>query len=141
MGKATKFAVGTAIAAGVGYVAGILTAPKSGKETRKELHDKAAKARLETEKRLKKLNTDLSELIAKAKARSKNAEATAKAELRKLLDNAVVAKEHARDILSAFHEGESDDRELQKAVDEVHSAIDHLKKYLEKDAKTQKTDK
>lgn len=40
MSKA-KFALGTLIGAGIGLVVGILTAPKSGKETRTELKTKA----------------------------------------------------------------------------------------------------
>lgn len=134
MKKGTKVALGTAIAAGVGYVAGILTAPKSGKETRKDIHDQAVKAKQETAKKLKELNSELSRLIATAKTKARGAEAGAKAELHKALEKGVSAKERAREILSAFHEGESDDKDLQKAVDDVHKAIDHLKKYLDKNA-------
>lgn len=50
MKKGTKYALGTAVAAGIGYVAGILTAPKSGKETRQNIQDQAIKAKKESEK-------------------------------------------------------------------------------------------
>lgn len=135
MGKAGKFAVGTAIAAGVGYVAGILTAPKSGKETRKDIHDKAVKAKTETEKKLKELNSELTTLINTAKTKAKGAKAGAKTELHKALDKAVGAKEKAREVISAFHEGESEDKDLQKAVLDVNKAIEHLKTYLDKNGK------
>ena len=138
MGKTSKFAVGTAIAAGVGYVAGILTAPKSGKETRKDIQDKAAKAKTETEKKLKELNNELSNLIGTAKSKAKTAKADAKTELHKVLDKAVGTKEKAREVISAFHEGESEDKDLQKAVTDVNKAIEHLKTYLDKHAKTSK---
>ena len=134
MGKGTKFAVGTAIAAGVGYVAGVLTAPKSGKETRKDIQDKAVKAKTESEKKLKELNAELNNLIATAKTKAKSAQSGAKTELHKALDVAVGAKEKAREVISAFHEGESEDKDLQKAVTDVNKAIDHLKKYLNKHA-------
>lgn len=134
MGKGTKLAVGTAIAAGVGYVAGVLTAPKSGKETRKDIQDKALKAKTESEKKLKELNAELSKLIATAKTKAKTAQSGAKTELHKALDIAVGAKEKAREVISAFHEGESEDKDLQKAVDDVNKAIEHLKTYLEKHA-------
>ncbi|MCA1806602.1 MAG: YtxH domain-containing protein, partial [Actinobacteria bacterium] len=39
--KSGKFAIGAVFAAAAGYVTGILTAPKSGKETRKDIHDTA----------------------------------------------------------------------------------------------------
>ncbi len=132
MGKTTKFAVGTAIAAGVGYVAGVLTAPKSGKETRKDIHDGAVKAKNETEKKLKEVTAELSKHIATAKSKAKNAQDGAKTELHKALDTAVGAKEKARGVISAFHEGESEDKDLQKAVKDVNKAIDHLKTYLDK---------
>ena len=41
------------LAAGAGYVTGILTAPKSGKETRKDITNHANNARIEAEKQLK----------------------------------------------------------------------------------------
>lgn len=66
------------------------------------------------------------------KTRLKNAEVGAKGELQKALDKATMAKDRSRQILSAFHEGESEDKDLQKAVKEVHNAIDHLKEYLNK---------
>lgn len=137
MGKGTKVAVGTAIAAGLGYVAGVLTAPKSGKETRKDIHDKTLKAKTEAEKKLKELNTELNNLIATAKSKAKSAQAGAKTELQKALEAAVNAKEKAREVISAFHEGESEDKDLQKAVTDVNKAIDHLKTYLEKHAKSE----
>ncbi len=139
MKKGTKVAVGTAIAAGIGYVAGVLTAPKSGKETRKDIQDKALQAKKESERKLKELNAELSNLIAAVKDKAKNAEAGAKAELQKALDKASNSKDRAREILSALHEGESEDRDLQKAVTDVNKAIEHLKKYLDKNA--EKADK
>lgn len=135
MKKGAKVALGTALAAGAGYVAGILTAPKSGKETRKDIQKQAAKVRKQTELKLKELNSELAKLIATAKTKAKGAEASAKAELHKALERGVAAKEKAREILSGVHEGESGDKDLQKAVADVNKAIDHLKKYLGKNAK------
>lgn len=135
MKKGAKVALGTALAAGAGYVAGILTAPKSGKETRKDIQKQAAKVRKQTELKLKELNSELAKLIATAKTKAKGAEASAKAELHRALERGVAAKEKAREILSGVHEGESGDKDLQKAVADVNKAIDHLKKYLGKNAK------
>lgn len=132
MKKGTKYALGTAVAAGIGYVAGILTAPKSGKETRQDIQDQAVKAKKESEKKLKDLNAELTTLMSTTKTKLKNAEVGAKTELQKALDKATMAKDRSRQILSAFHEGESEDKDLQKAVNEVHNAIDHLKDYLNK---------
>jgi len=132
MKKGTKVAVGTALAAGMGYAAGILSAPKSGKETRKDIQKKAMEAKKESERKLKQLNSELTDLIMKGKSTAKNAKDSTKAELHKALEAAVTAKEKGREILSALHEGETDDKDLKKAVSEVHKAVDHLKKYLKK---------
>ena len=45
-----KLAVGTLIGAGIGYLAGILTAPKSGRETRQDIKDATLKAKTEAER-------------------------------------------------------------------------------------------
>ena len=50
-----------------GYLAGILTAPKSGKETREDIKDTAVKTYSEAEKQLKKLHTELNDVLAEAK--------------------------------------------------------------------------
>ena len=62
-------ATGALIAAGAGYLAGILTAPKSGKETRRDI----SKARSDSEKQLKKLHSDLNGLIKEAETKTKQA--------------------------------------------------------------------
>jgi gas vesicle protein len=132
MGKGTKFAVTTVVAAGVGYVAGVLTAPKSGKETRRDIHDKAVETKEELAKKLDEVSTDLGEVIEKGKTRVKNLEAGAKTELEKAVNTAVLAKDKARDMVAAVKRGEAEDKDLKKAVKDVHSAIDNLKKYIQK---------
>ena len=127
-----NIALGTLIAAGVGYAAGLLTAPKSGKETRKDIQKAAIKAKKEAEKKLKTLHGDLSKLIDQAKAKSTKLSASAKSELDHAIEVALVAKKKVSEVLSAIHEGESDDKDLQKAIKDVNSAIEKLKTYIEK---------
>lgn len=136
---ARRLIIGTAIAAAAGYVAGVLTAPKSGKETRKDIQNKAIKIRRQAESQLKKTHSELSQLITKGKQRSKNLNATAKARFVKALAAAQAAKDKARDMLSAIHEGDADDAELKKAVKDVNKAVDRIKTFLEKNEKPTKT--
>lgn len=133
-----KFAIGTLIAAAVGYVTGILTAPKSGKETRQNIHDAASKAKMEAERNLKKLHSELGQLIDQGKEKAGKLKSKGKSDLDHALDSAKVAKEKARELLSALHDGDADDKDLQKAVKDVNKAIDHLKKYLAKDGGSKK---
>lgn len=133
MDKSTKrWALGAMIAALAGYLAGILTAPKSGKETRRDIKDAAERSRLEAEKQLKKLHTQMSQALAEAREKVTTAQGTAKKDLQKAIDKTAVAKEKARELLSAFHDGSAEDKELQKAVDEATKAIGHLRAYLKK---------
>lgn len=131
-GTAKKIAVGTILAAIAGYVAGILTAPKSGKETRKDIKDTTAKTINETEQKLKKAHTQLNDLITEGKRRASSVSGKAKEDLSTVVGTAKTAKEKVRQVLSAIHEGEAEDRDLQKAVDEAQQAVDHLKNYLKK---------
>jgi gas vesicle protein len=131
---ARNVAIGAAVAGVAGYVAGILTAPKSGKETRKDIKEKAAQAKTEAEKRLKTMHSELSVLIAKGKKQVTTTKESAREGLLDALDKAQAAKDKARDMLSALHEGGADDKDLQKAVADVDDAIEHLRAYLNKHA-------
>lgn len=130
-----KFAIGAAIAAAAGYVAGILTAPKSGKETRKDIQDTAVKAKHQAEKQLKKLHSDLDGLIAQGREAAKKLTGKSKDEWFKLVGMATSAKETVREVLSAIHEGDADDKELDKAIEQASEAVESLKSYLSKNVK------
>lgn len=131
MSKATKkIALGAAIAGITGYIAGILTAPKSGKETRKDIQETAVKARKEAEKKLKALHGELTDLIDDGKQKAGKLKAKAKEELDMAVDKGTIAKQKAREMLSAVREGQADDKDLQKAIDDVNKAINHLRSYL-----------
>jgi gas vesicle protein len=129
---AKKLAIGTAIAAVAGYVAGILTAPKSGKETREDIKDVTTKGITEAEKQLKKLHTELNGLIEQAKNKAEGLNDKTRKELDDLLSRAKDSKEKARDILSALHDGSAEDKELKKAITDATKAIEHLRVYLSK---------
>ncbi len=129
-------AVGTLIAAGIGYAAGVLTAPKSGRETRRDIQRAALKAKKEAESNLKELYGELNKLIAKGKRAGTGLKADAEGEYKKALDKAQLAKKKAGEILSAIHEGDADDRDLDKAVKDIKKSIEHLRTYLEKEGKT-----
>jgi gas vesicle protein len=129
---AKKIAVVTLAAAAAGYLAGILTAPKSGKETRKDIKDNATKGYAEAEKQLKKLHTELNQTLEEAKVKVATLNGKAREELEAATAVAKQGKEKAREILSALHEGEAEDKDLQKAIKDAKTSLDHLKTYLTK---------
>ena len=127
-----KWAIGTIFAAIAGFTAGILTAPKSGKETRKDIKEATLDSISEAEKQLKNLHTQLTELIDEAQAKLEVLGDKAKKQLNEILVTAKKAKTKAREILSAVHEGDAGDQDLQKAINEASKAADHLKTFLKK---------
>jgi gas vesicle protein len=127
-----RLALGTFIAGAAGYVAGLLTAPKSGKATREDIKTAADNTISETERQLKKLHTELTELLDETKKRGKDVSGKAKSEVDDLTVMATAAKQKAREILSAIHEGDAENKDLQKAMTEATKAVKHLKSYLKK---------
>lgn len=132
MGKAKKLAIGAAVAGAAGYMAGLLTAPKSGRQTREDLKNAAGQGITEAEKQLKNLHTDLGKAVDEAKSRGEKLGGKAQKELKDLADKAKDTKEKVREVLSAIHEGDANDKDLKSAVADAKHALDHLKDYLKK---------
>lgn len=130
--KKNNFAVGAIVAATAGYIAGILTAPKSGRETRKDIVKSASKAKTEGEKQLKKLHSELAELLDRANKQKSKAGSKAAKEIQKAVENGKQAKEKARLLLSALHDGDADDPNLRAVIKEVKKAKSELAKFLKK---------
>ena len=129
---AKKIAFTTLAAAAAGYLAGILTAPKSGKDTRKDIKDTAKRSYSEAEKQLKKLHTELNQTLEEAKTKLGTLNGKARDELDAAMNVAKQGKDKARQLLSAVHEGEAEDKDLQVAIEEARASLEHLKKYLTK---------
>ena len=127
-----KIAIGASIAAVAGYITGVLTAPKSGKQTRDELKASAGKGLSEAERELKKLHTELADLIGDVKDRSNDLGKKTTGDLNDVVEKGRAAKQKARELLSALHEGDAEDKELKRAITDANKAIEHLRKYLKK---------
>ena len=133
MGKiAKRLAIGAAVAGAAGYLAGLLTAPKSGKETRAELKQSGVASMSEVEKQLKLLHTELGKLVDETKDSSNDMSDKAQKEFKKLVESAKDSKEKLREVISAIHEGEAADKDLNDALSDAQHAIEHIKDYLKK---------
>jgi gas vesicle protein len=132
--KTKRIAIGTLIAGTVGYVAGILTAPKSGKETREDLNKLRVRTMAEAEKELKKLHTELNELLGEVE--KKGAVATARERggplAKDAVEKATVVRQKTREIITAIHDGSAEDKDLDKAIAEAGKAISSIKAFLKK---------
>ncbi len=127
-----KWAFGAVVFGVTGYIVGVLTAPKSGKETRKDIGVAANKAKTDAEKMLKVVLKDLNTQIEKAKEVGNNLRGKAKDDLDKAVAKAIIAKDKVREILSTLHDGDADDPELKKAINDAKSALKNLETYIKK---------
>lgn len=134
MQKRSKIALGTVLAAGAGYLAGVLTAPKSGRETRDDIRKKALAAKTEGEKKLKKMYSELDALLAQVNEKAKKSKEKLSVEVKESVATAESAKLKAKELLTAIHEGEAEDKDLSNAITDAKKAITNLKQYLAKKA-------
>src|SRR4051812_14869627 len=92
-----KLAVGALLGGAVGYLAGILTAPKSGKQTREDIASKAGDVKNEAGEQLEQATNELTSALKAAKTQSVNMSAKAKNEF----DEAVVKAKDAQNKAGA----------------------------------------
>lgn len=128
--SAKKWALGAAVAAVAGYVAGILTAPKSGKDTRQDIKTGAVKVKTEAEKKLKEAHSELDKLLGQAKVKGDMLSGKAKSEFTDIVSKAKNAKEKVRDLLSSLHDGGAEEPELKQALKDARDALKHLEKFV-----------
>ncbi|MGA3150256.1 MAG: YtxH domain-containing protein [Candidatus Saccharimonadales bacterium] len=127
-----KLALGTVVAGAVGYVTGILTAPKSGKATRQELAGTAEDVKKNAEQQLQDLNKDLNGLINETKKKTVALGAQARKEFDETVVKAKDAQNKASSVLKAVKAGEAEDPQLNRAIKQAKLAKKSLGKYLKK---------
>ena len=125
-----KLAIGATLAGAIGYVTGILTAPKSGKETREDIADKAEELKESAEEQLQNAYDELTELIKTAKSKSMALGSKARAEFNEAVVKAKDAQNKASHVLKAVRVGQADDPALNKAIKQAKQAQKNLSKYL-----------
>jgi gas vesicle protein len=127
-----RLAIGSSVAAAAGYLAGVLTAPQSGKQTRGDIKAAAENGRSEAEKDLKQLNKDLDKLIKDAKAGGDSLSKKAQKEVEELVEKARESKDKTTEILGALKAGDAQDQDLKRALKNAKLALEHLREYLKK---------
>ena len=124
--------IGALAGAFAGFVAGILLAPKSGKETRTDIKNGAQKAIHISEQKLKLAQAELVKLVSTAEQQLKDAGSAAKKEAKDAVTAAKKSRDQAADVLSAVRYGTSTDSDLDEAVKSVVAAAASLKSYIKK---------
>lgn len=131
MNKDTKN-LGIALIAGLaaGYALGILTAPKSGKETRGDLKEAGSKAYKAAEVRLKGSYEDLSDVIAKAGKQTKKLSTKGREELDVLLAAAHDAQGRVKQLIASVRRGDATPEQLEDVVVAAQVAKDELSDFI-----------
>lgn len=132
MSKSTgeKAVIALVVGAALGYAAGILTAPKSGKETREDIKVASIKLKKDAQVKLEELKGELGKAIEHANNTAKDLSSKSRQELDVLVGKAKIAQTKAGTVLSAVKSGDADDKDLSKAVNEAKQAKKHLLKYI-----------
>lgn len=125
-----KLAIGALIAGIGGYLAGILTAPKSGKATREDIALKTDEIKDDTQEQLQKAVDELNELLKSAKNKSLELGSKARTEYNEAVVAAKDAQNKAFHLIKAVKSGEADDPELSKAIKQAKSAAKNLGRYF-----------
>jgi gas vesicle protein len=125
-----KVALGSAIAGTIGYLAGVLLAPKTGEQTRNDLKGKASDLKVEAEQQLSDLNEELNQLIKDAKVKTLALSSTARSEFNEAVVRAKDAQNKASQVLKAAKAGQAEDPDLNKAVKQARQAAKNLGKFF-----------
>ncbi len=125
-----KFALGALIAGVAGYVTGLLTAPKSGKETRADIANKAGEIKEDAEEKLQTAHDELNDLLDKAKSKTATLSSKAKAEFNEAVWRAKDAQNKTAKVIKAVRAGQADDKHLDRALKQARLAKKNLAKYL-----------
>lgn len=125
-----KLAVGGLVAGLAGYLAGVLTAPKSGKQTRGDITDKAEGVVKSAETELVSLQTELKDAVTRTKSEATALSGKAREEFNEALLRAKDAQTKATSVLKAVKAGQANDPELNKAVKQAKLALKNLGRYL-----------
>jgi gas vesicle protein len=125
-----RLALGAIVGGAAGYLAGVLTAPKSGAQTRKDLTNKAGEVKDSAEEQLESTVDELNSALKSVKGKSLALNAKAREEFDETVVKAKDAQNKASQVLKALKAGEAEDPELNKAVRQARLAIKNLSKYL-----------
>jgi gas vesicle protein len=128
--KTKKFALGALVGGLAGYLTGVLTAPKSGRETREDIANKADSIKSGAEQQLQDVIDELNSTIDDLKSKSLALSAKAREEYDERLMQAKDARNKANLVMKAVKAGEAEDPELNKAVKQGRQAAKNLVKYL-----------
>jgi gas vesicle protein len=128
-----KMGLGILIGAVAGVVTGLLTAPKSGKETRADIKNKAKDVRGSAERKLKDAYKDVSKVSDDLKAKTKNLTGKAKTDMTVYSVKADELKAKLKAAITSVKNGDNDDDDA--TIDTLLKDLSALKDKIKTKAK------
>lgn len=125
-----KIAIGAVVAGVGGYLAGLLTAPKSGRETRQDIAKKAGEIKDGSLEQLESSHKELAAALKQAQTKAGTLKASAREEFNEAVIRAKDAQNKSGAVLKAVRNGRAEDPDLNKAVKQAKQAIKNLGKFL-----------
>jgi len=123
-----RFGLGIIIGAIAGVVAGLLTAPKSGKETREDIKNKAMDVKGVAERKLKDAHKELCELSDEAKKKTIKLQGKAAKELEELISKADALKDKIKIAITSIKSGDDDNDDA--TIDQLLKDLNSLKEKI-----------
>lgn len=108
-----------------GYVIGLLTAPRSGKNSRKLIKSRADKSIRELESQLKQMFAETQDLVKKIDAHSSSTLIKSKGAL-------IKNQRKIKELLSLIHGNDAVDEDLVDAINEAKKGLKSFANYLSK---------
>ncbi len=136
MAKGKKFGIGIILGAIAGVVAGFLTAPKSGKETREDIRKKAGEVKGTAERKLKDAHKELEGVVADAKVKGKDLQGKAKDEMNELAKKAEELRAKIKSAITSIKSGDDDNDDA--TIDQLLKDLTALKDKITAKAKSVK---
>ncbi len=134
MSKNNKFGFGIILGAIAGVIAGFLTAPKSGKETREDIKKKAHEVKGSAERRLKDAHKELGKLIDDTTAKAEKLKGQARDELKYLTSKAEDLKAQIKSAITSIKSGDDDNDDA--TIDQLLKDLSALKEKIAKQVKS-----
>ena len=128
MAKGKKFGFGIILGAIAGVATGLLTAPKSGKETREDIKKKASEVKGSAERKLKDAHKELDKVAAEAKGKAKSLQGKAKEELDDLGSKADELRARAKHAITSIKSGDDDNDDA--TIDQLLKDISAIKEKI-----------
>lgn len=137
MAKSKKFGLGIVVGAIAGVIAGFLTAPKSGKETREDIKKKAGEVKGTAERKLKDAHKELGKISDEAKSKAKNMQGKAKDELDDLTKKADELRDRVKTAITSIKSGDddNDDATIDQLLKDLNALKDKITKKVKNIAK------